>query len=68
MRQVFLRPGETGYSAAECRSLPGCVSQGRMRGKAVPMIRKAIEGYVLALPEDGLAVPPANFEALLRAV
>ena len=68
MRQVLLYPGEDGFWVAECPSLPGCVSQGESREVAVANIREAIEGYVLALQDDGLPVPAERFEALLLAV
>lgn len=68
MRQVILYPGENGFWVAECPSLPGCVSQGANKEEAIQNIREAIEGYILALKDDGLTVPPENFEALLVAV
>jgi predicted RNase H-like HicB family nuclease len=68
MRQVIIYPGEDGYWVVECPSLPGCVSQGKSREEAISNIKEAIEGYVEALKEDGLAVPPEKFEALLVAV
>ena len=68
MRQVILYPGESGFWVAECPSLPGCVSQGETKESAIRNIREAIEGYVLSLEEDGLAVPPDRFDALLLAV
>jgi predicted RNase H-like HicB family nuclease len=68
MRQVILYPGESGFWVAECPSLPGCVSQGETKESAIRNIREAIEGYVLALEEDGFAVPPDRFDALLLAV
>lgn len=68
MRQVILYPGENGFWVAECPSLPGCVSQGENKEDAINNIREAIEGYILALKDDGLPVPPENFEALLVAV
>jgi predicted RNase H-like HicB family nuclease len=68
MRQVILYPGENGFWVAECPSLPGCVSQGDTKENAIRNIREAIEGYVLALEEDGLAVPPERFDAVLLAV
>ena len=68
MRQVFIHPGEDGFWVAECSSLPGCVSQGETREAAIANIREAIEGYVLALHEDGLPVPEEHFDALLLAV
>lgn len=68
MRQVVLYPGEDGYWIAECPSLPGCVSQGETREKAITNIREAIQGYIRALEEDRLKVPEERFEALLLAV
>jgi predicted RNase H-like HicB family nuclease len=68
MRQVILYPGDDGFWVAECPSLPGCVSQGRTKEAAVTNIREAIEGYVLALEQDGLPVPPERFEAVLLTV
>jgi predicted RNase H-like HicB family nuclease len=53
---------------AECPSLPGCVSQGESREQAIANIREAIEGYILALKEDGLPVPEERFDTLLVAV
>ena len=63
MRQVFLYRGEDGYWIAECPSLPGCVSQGQTREAAIENIKEAIRGYMRALEEDHLPVPPENFEA-----
>ncbi len=68
MRQVILYPDEIGYWVAECSSLPGCVSQGKTKEDAIQNIREAIEGYILALHEDGLAVPPDNFDDVRVAV
>jgi predicted RNase H-like HicB family nuclease len=68
MRQVIVYPGEDGFWVAECPSLPGCVSQGESREQAVLNIREAIDGYILALQDDKLPVPPENFDALLVVV
>lgn len=68
MRQVILYPGEDGYWVVECPSLPGCISQGKTKEEAVQNIREAIEGYVLALQQDGLPIPPERFDAVLLAV
>jgi predicted RNase H-like HicB family nuclease len=68
MRQVILYPGEIGYWVAECPSLPGCVSQGKTKEDAICNVREAIEGYILVLQQDGLEVPPDNFDAVLVAV
>jgi predicted RNase H-like HicB family nuclease len=68
VRQVVIYPGEDGYWVAECPSLPGCVSQAETKQEAVHNIREAIDGYIVALKEDGLPVPEEHFEALLLAV
>jgi predicted RNase H-like HicB family nuclease len=68
MRQILIYPGEDGYWVAECPSLPGCVSQGENRAKAIENIKEAIEGYVSSLQQDRLPVPEEKFEALLLAV
>jgi predicted RNase H-like HicB family nuclease len=64
MGQVIRYPGEPGDWEAECPSLPGCVSQGKTKEDAVQNIREAIEGYVLALQQDGLEVPADHFQRL----
>ncbi len=68
MRQIILYPGEDGFWIAECPSLPGCVSQGKNKIECINNIKEAIELYVSAMKEDGLAVPEDNFEAMLMAV
>jgi predicted RNase H-like HicB family nuclease len=68
MRQVVIYPGEDNYWVAECPSLPGCVSQGKTKEEAIANIREAIQGYVSALQEDNLPVPPEHFDTMLVAV
>ncbi len=68
MREVIIYPGEDGYWVAECPSLPGCVSQGKTREEAIRNIKEAIEGYILALRDDGLPVPEEKFKAFVVAV
>ncbi len=68
MRHVIIFAGEDGYWVAECPSLPGCISQGKTKEEAIVNIREAIDGYVEALEEDHLTVPPEKFEAVLIAV
>ena len=68
MRQVVIYPGEDGYWIAECPSLPGCISQAETKQEAVNNIREAIEGYIVALKEDGLPVLEEHLEALLAVV
>ncbi|TKJ44423.1 hypothetical protein CEE36_01390 [candidate division TA06 bacterium B3_TA06] len=68
MRQVVIYRGEDEYWVAECPSLPGCVSQGKTKEKAVANVKEAIEGYIEALKEDGLPVPEERFETIVVAV
>jgi len=68
MRQVVIHPGEDKYWVAECPSLPGCISQGKSKEEAIANIREAIQGYIAALEDDKLPVPPENFETMLVAV
>ncbi len=68
MRQVVIYPGENGYWIAECPSLPGCISQAETKQELVSNIKEAIEGYIIALEEDGLPVPDEHFEALVLVV
>lgn len=68
MRQIVVHPGEDGCWIAECPSLPGCISQGKDRGNALENIKEAIEGYIVALEEDGLSVPEDHFDTMLVAL
>ena len=68
MRQVVIYPGENGYWIAECPSLPGCISQAETKQELISNIKEAIDGYIIALKEDGLPVPDEHFEALLLVV
>ncbi len=63
MRQVFLYRGEDGYWVAECPSLPGCISQGSTHDAAIENVKEAIRGYIRALEEDHLPVPPEHSDA-----
>lgn len=65
MRQVVIYPGEDGYWIAECPSLPGCISQAETKQDTISNIKEAIEGYIIALKEDGLPVPDEHYETLL---
>ena len=65
MRQVIIYPGEDGCWVAEVPSLPGCISQGRTKEEALTNIKEAIQAYIDALKENGIAVPEERFDALL---
>jgi len=50
MRQVIIYPGEDGYWVAECPSLPGCVSQGETKEKAIQNILPYDVPEIVAVP------------------
>ena len=62
--KVLISEGEDGWLVVECPSIPGCISQGETREKAMENIREAIAGYIAALEQDHIAVPEEKFEAL----
>ncbi|MEA5560676.1 type II toxin-antitoxin system HicB family antitoxin [Planktothrix agardhii] len=66
IRRVTIYSGEDGYWVVECPSLPGCVSQGKTQEEALINIKEAIQGYILALEEDGLPVPLENVAIAFR--
>jgi predicted RNase H-like HicB family nuclease len=68
MRQVIIYPGEDDCWVAEVPSLPGCISQGRTKEEALTNIKEAIQAYIDALKDDGIAVPEERFDALLAVV
>ena len=54
---VIIEQGhESGY-VAYCPALRGCVSQGETKQEALKNLKEAMEAYIEALLEDGLAVP-----------
>jgi len=68
MREVIIYRGEDDYWVAECPSLPGCISQGKTKEETILNVKEAIEGYIAALKEDNIPVPPENFETFVVAV
>jgi len=68
MRQVIIYPGEDSYYVAECPSLPGCISQGKSKEKAIANIKEAIEGYILSLQDDNIPIPDESFDSMMVVV
>jgi predicted RNase H-like HicB family nuclease len=48
--------------------LPGCITQGETKDKAIANVQEAIRGYIAALEEYGIPVPEERFETLLMDV
>jgi predicted RNase H-like HicB family nuclease len=55
--RVLIQPHEDGVLAAECASLPGCVSQGAARAEALANIRDSMTGYLASLARHNDPVP-----------
>jgi predicted RNase H-like HicB family nuclease len=68
MRQIILYPGQDGFWVVECPSLPGCNSQGQTKDEAILNIKEAIDLYIEALEEDGIAVPLEKYEVMSLVV
>ncbi len=43
---IHIEKDEKGYYVAEVPSMPGCISQGTTRKKALENIREAVEGWL----------------------
>ena len=56
---VVLRPGEDGWTVAECPVIPGCISQGRTRAEALESIREAIELCLETGAQERWSLPEA---------
>lgn len=55
--RIVVEPDEDGIFVAECPSLPGCISQGKTRQKALENIQDAIEGYIESLKKHNEPIP-----------
>jgi predicted RNase H-like HicB family nuclease len=55
--EVVLSPETEGGYSVFVPELPSVATQGETREEALAMAKEAIEGYLEAMAEDGLAVP-----------
>jgi predicted RNase H-like HicB family nuclease len=62
--RVVVEPDEDGVFAAECPTLPGCISQGKTRAEALANIKDAMTGYLASLKKHG---EPATAAAQVSA-
>ena len=56
--RVIIEQDEDGVFAAQCPTLPGCISQGATREEAQANIKEAITGYLESLKKHGEPIPP----------
>ncbi len=64
--RVNIEQDEDGVFVAEVPLLPGCISQGATRRKAVENIKEAIELYLESLEAHGEPVPPPITEEIVE--
>ena len=64
--RVILERDEDGFFAAECPSLPGCISQGKTRIEAIKNIKDAINGYLESLKKHNEPIPPSIEEDVVE--
>ncbi len=58
--QIYLEPGNEGGYTVFVPSLPGCISEGNTKEKAIENIKEAIGLYLEPVEDDILAIPNAE--------
>jgi len=56
--RVVIERDEEGVFVAKCPALPGCISQGKTRVKALANLKDAMSGYLASLKKHGEPPPP----------
>ena len=64
--RIFIEQDEDGIFVAQCPSLPGCISQGKTRKKAIENIQDAIRGYLESLDKHNEPIPPSIDEEIVE--
>jgi predicted RNase H-like HicB family nuclease len=64
--RVTIEQDEDGIFVAEVPSLPGCITQGATRSKALENIKEAIELYLESLEAHGEPIPPPITEEIVE--
>ena len=64
--RVLIEQDEDGVFVAEVPTLPGCISQGETRERAVENIKEAIALYLESLAAHDEPVPPPITEELVE--
>ena len=64
--RVLIEQDEDGMYVAEVPTLPGCISQGQTREKAIENIKEASAAYLESLEAHGEAIPLPITEELVE--
>ena len=64
--RVVIEQDEDGVFVAEVPSLPGCISQGGTRAKALTNIQEAIEAYLESLMVHDEPIPSTIYEEIVE--
>jgi antitoxin HicB len=64
--RVLIEQDEDGIFIAEVPSLPGCISQGNTRQKALDNITDAMKGYIESLKKHNEPIPPSIEEEFIE--
>jgi antitoxin HicB len=64
--RVVIQRDEDGIFIVTCPSLPGCISQGETRKRALSNIRDAINGYLESLERHKEPIPPPVEEEMVE--
>ena len=57
--RTIIEQDEDGNYIVQCPTLPGCISEGKTREKALANIKDAIEGYLASLKKHDEPIPPS---------
>jgi antitoxin HicB len=66
--RVLIFQDEDGFIAAECPSLPGCITQGKTIEEVKENIQDAICGYLESLKKHNEPIPPSIEEEIVEEV
>lgn len=64
--RVLIEQDEDGVFVVEVPALPGCISQGQTREKAVQNIQEAIAVYLESLEAHNEPIPPSIQEEIVE--
>lgn len=66
--RIFIEQDEDGVFVAECPTLPGCISQGKIRSEALLNVQDAIKGYLESLRKHDEPIPPPITEEIIEVL